>query len=223
MASAGYSCVVKYTGTAVAMSAEATTLSGGNTVAQITDATKRIIDPATAITVNDDASDLFDVDVVINYLFGKVTRTDSGAFTGPVVITGAYLPTYTFAEAHSFELNFARDLLDSTVFDASSRIVLRTPGLKDCSGSIGSFDNLQTDLDSGGTTIVPWTDFQAGTRRVIEITFPSAQIFRAFVRFSGVTENSSAEDLLQATLEFQATSAIGTDQTEGSAFGFSTD
>lgn len=219
MAVSGHTTVVKQTGTAVSMTTEATT-SLSSSVYQITDTTKRIIDPDTALSVIDNGGAVADADVTINYLFGKITK-NSGSFTGPVTITGAYLPTYAVAEAKGATINLERTLLDSTVMAAATANIERTVGLKSASGSINQLDNLRTDLDSGGTTIVPFTDFGAGTRRVLEVTLPSTLIFRAFVRFNGIDETVNVEDLLNTTLEWQSTTAIGTGQTEGSSFGFS--
>lgn len=220
MAEAGFTCALKQTGTAVAMTGEATTNTTGNTY-QVTNSAKRVLDPATAITVYDGATPIADANVTVDYLFGKVTLSSPPG--GAVTIDGAYLPTYAVAEPRAFELNFSKSIHESTVMAATTTAKARTPGLKDLSGSITSLDNLLTDLDSGGTTIVPFTDWQSGTRRVLEITFPSGQIFRAFVLFSGISEKDAVDGLLESTLNFEGNAATGTDQTEGSSFGFSTD
>jgi len=219
MAVAAFSCTVKQTGTAVSLSGEATTSLGGD-VYQITDTAKRIIDPDTAITVYDGATPIADTAVTVDYLFGKFTLSSTPA--GAVTVDGAYLPSFAVAEARSFELNFAKNVLDSTPMASTTSARTRTAGLKDLTGSIGSLDNLLTDLDSGGGTVVPFTDHQAGTRRVIEVTFPtSGQIFRAFVRFLDIGQSASFDGLLESTLNFEGSAATGTDQTEGSSFGFS--
>ena len=220
MTVAAFSCTVKQTGTAVALSGEATTALGGD-VFQVTDTAKRILDPDTAITVYDGATPLADTAVTVDYLFGKLTLASTPA--GAVTIDGAYLPSYAVAEARSFELNFGKALHDSTLMAAATTSRARTPGLKDLTGNVGSLDNLLTDLDSGGTTIVPFTDQQAGTVRVLEVTFPGAEIFRAFVLFEGISESTSFDALLESTLNFSGNARTGTDQTEGSSFAFSTD
>lgn|SRR5574343_6844 len=220
MANAACTCVVEQTGTSTSMTSEATTLSGGNTVAQITDASKRVLDPDTAITVTDNGSPVADDAYTVNYLFGKVTK-GSGSFTGPVTITANYLPRHSEAEVTGFEVNVSAELPESTTMSATTSAKSRTLALADAQGSIQGLDNLRTDLDAGGTTIVPFTDFTAGTRRVLSITFPGGEIFRAFVRFNEVGENMEVSDLLRATLSWVATAATGTDQTEGQAFAWS--
>jgi hypothetical protein len=216
MTVAAFACAVKQTGAAVALSGEATTSLGGD-VYQVTNTAKRILDPDTAITVYDGATPIADTAVTVDYLFGKVTLSSTPA--GTVTIDGAYLPSFAVAEARAFELSFTKELADSTLMASGTTSRARTALLKDCSGSISSLDNLLTDLDTG---VVPFTDQQAGTRRVLEITFPtSGQIFRAFVKFEGISQSASIDALLESTLNFQASAATGTDQTEGDSFGFS--
>lgn len=220
MAVAAHTTVIKQTGDSVVMTTEACT-SLSSTVYQITNTAKRIIDPDVALTVYDNGSPVADANVTIDYLFGKVTST-AGAFTGPVTITGAYLATWAVAEARGFELNFSAEMLESTVMAAATANRSRHMGLKDCSGTVSGLDAFNTDLDSGGTTVVPFTDWGAGTRRVLEITFPSSGvIFRAFVRFKEPKVNAAYDGQVEGTLAWEASAATGTDQTEASSFGFS--
>lgn len=219
MASAAFTSVIKQTGTAVAMVTEACTLVTSS-VYQVTSASKRIIDPDTALSVIDNGTPVVDTDITVDYLFGKFTKI-SGAFTGPVTVTAAYLPSYAVAEARGFEINCSANLLDTTLMAAATANRTRIAGLKDANGTLTGLDNLLTDLDSGGTTIVPFTDFAAGTRRVLEITFPSGQIFRAFALFESIKGAAEGDGLFQSTLSWKAVAATGVDQTEASCFGFS--
>lgn len=221
MASAACTCLIEQTGTAVSMTTEATT-SISSSKYQITDTSKRVIDPDTAVSVIDNGSGVADADVTINFLHGIVTKV-SGSFTGPVTITASYLPRYAVAEAKAFEIETSAEILDASVMATSTTAKTRVKGLADAKGTISQLDNLRTDLDSGGTTIVPFTDFTAGTRRVLSVAFPSGEIFRAFVRFENVKEGAEVASLLNSTLSWVATAAIGTDQTEGNAFAFGTD
>jgi hypothetical protein len=41
------------------------------------------------------------------------------------------------------------------------------------------------------------------------------------VKFEGISQSASIDALLESTLNFQASAATGTDQTEGDSFGFS--
>ena len=218
MAIAGYSCQLKQTGTAVAMTGEATTDLGGD-VYQITDTTKRIIDPDTAITVYDGATPIADGSVTVDYLFGKFTLASTPA--GAVTVDASYLPSYALAEVRSFEINATAELADSTPMASTTTVHARTMTLRDVSGTVTGLDPLTTDLDSGGTTIVPMTDLESGTRRVLEVTFPGGQIFRAFVRFESADVGAAFDGLVEGTLNWVCTGATGTDQTEGNGYGFS--
>ena len=219
MAKAAFSAVVKRTGAAVSMTGEATTSLAANEY-QITDTAKRILDPDTALSVIDNGTPQADADVTINYLFGKVKKV-SGNFTGPVTVDASYLPTFTEAEARSFEINCAREQIESTDFDVSTSHRTRQPGLRDVSGSVGSLDALQTDIDTGGGAVVLHTDWDAGTRRVLEILLGSSgAIFRAFVRFKEEKVGGAFDGLIESSYAWELDAATGTDQTEGSSFGF---
>jgi hypothetical protein len=193
-----------------------------STTAQITNQSKRIIDPDTAISVIDNGSGLADTDVTIDYLRGIVTKT-SGVWNGVVTITASYLPLYTVALARAFEINMTSDLLDVTDLADTSGCRVRTQGLADFSGTISQIDTLTTDLDSGGTTIVPFADMLAGTRRALYIYLSSGVDFRAFVKFSDMKDSGEVAGLLTSSVSWQAVSATGTDQTEGQAAAWSTD
>jgi hypothetical protein len=222
MASAAFTCVVKQSGTAVALTTEAMTLSGGSTIAQITNTAKRVLDPDTALSVIDNGVALADTAVTIDYLFGTVTKTAGGTFTGPVTLTGAYLPMFAEAEVRSFEINASADMLDVTVMASTTAEHARMSGLKEASGTVGGLDPMTTDLDSGGTTIVPLTDHQAGTRRVLEVTFPSGMIFRAFAKFEAIKVSAAVDGLVEGSLSWKSHAVTGVDQTEGSSFGLGT-
>jgi hypothetical protein len=82
------STTVKIGGTPTSFSNEACTKVTANTVYQITDATKRVLDPNTALTVEVDADggwrrgvrDRSASTYTVDYMFGKVTFTaDQGA------------------------------------------------------------------------------------------------------------------------------------------------
>ena len=103
-------------GTAVAMTAEACSLVSGTTY-QVTNAAKRIIDPATAVTVKDAGTPIAAANVTIDYLFGLFTPGQRPGWR--VTVDASYLPTTTIAEAKSVDLNVAVDLVDSTSFDSS--------------------------------------------------------------------------------------------------------
>ena len=220
MANAAYTCVLAVANNESAPSTGAATTMLAANEYQISIALRRIISPDTAIVVYDNAVAQADADVTINYLFGKIKKV-SGNFTGPVTIDYAYMPVVNFAEVRSFEINMSREVHDSTVMASATAVRAKTPGLKDASGTIGSLEPLTTDLSGGGVTISVFADWNAGTKRVLEVTFPSGLIWRAFVKFKDIPENASFDQLLESTINWELDACDGTDQTEGSSFGFS--
>src|SRR3990167_1578859 len=220
MATAAFTAVLKRTGTAVSMTGEACTLSGGDTIATVTDTTKRVLDPTVAITLYDNGTPVADTGFTVNYLFGTFTKA-AGSFTGPMTVDASYLPTFAEAEINSFEVNLQADLLESTTMAAATTTKARTTGLTSASGTLGGLDTLLTDLDTGGGTMYAHSDLTAGTRRAVEITFPGGQIFRSFVFYDSAKVAGEIGDLVKDNLSWQSTTVIGTDQTEGNSFGFS--
>src|SRR5688500_17472698 len=125
MTVAAYPTTIKAGGAAVAFTEEATTEVTANTVFQITDTSKRIIDPATTLLVEYDedgggagayeeaSHDEYSVD----YLFGTVTFHSALGASATVRVTGAYIPTTAIAQAKEFTLTTAADVLDKTPFN----------------------------------------------------------------------------------------------------------
>jgi hypothetical protein len=212
------------TGAAVAVTGEATSSLSAAWYQINTDA-RRIIDPDTAVTVYDNGVAQADSDMKINFLRGQVMKI-SGNFVGPVTLDYSYLPVFTVAEARSFEITFQRELLDVTVMQTSTGgsttpARARAAALRNVFGSIGSLDNLLTDIDSGGGTVVPFTDWGAGTRRVITLTLSgeTEANIKVFAKFKGIKQGMSVDSLLESTLEWELDAPTGTDQTEG-AYAF---
>lgn len=219
MAVAAHTSVLKTTGTPVAMTGEATT-SISSSVYQITDTSRRIISPASALQVYDNAVPVLDTDVTIDYLFGKITK-NSGSFTGPVTIDGVYIPSFAFAEVRAFEINCTNNLQETTVMAAATAERSRIAALKDCSGSMTGLDPLTTDLNPGPGTVKPREDWAGGGTTVFEVTFPGGVIFRSFVKFKDIADSANFDGLYESVLSWEANALTGVDQTEGSSFGFS--
>lgn len=138
---AGYVAKVMKSGTPTTLTAEATTLVSGKTY-QITAASKRILDRLTAVTVLDNAVDhTADVES-IDFLFGKVTFKSTYTVTGPVTITGKYLPTTQIAKAQGFTLNQTAAVLNTTDFitaQATAGVTAHDYGLKTVSLDLNGF------------------------------------------------------------------------------------
>lgn len=111
---AGYQVIIKKSGTPTAMTSEATTNTATD-IYQITSTTKRVIDPDTAVVVNDNGSPVSAANIeYIDYLNGIVKFISSYTATEPVTITGKYLPLTQLAKYRSFSLTQTTDAIDNT-------------------------------------------------------------------------------------------------------------
>lgn len=110
---AGYAVVIKATAAPIVMTDEACSLVSGKTY-QITSATKQLIDPGTAVVVEDNGVDQTANVLSIDYLFGTVTFKSTYTVTGPVTITGAYMPASQVCAMNKYTLNMQANAIDQT-------------------------------------------------------------------------------------------------------------
>lgn len=115
---AGYNAIIKKGGTPTAMTGEACSLVSTR-VYQITASAKRIISTTAALTVLDNGVD-HTVDVLsIDYLTGKITFKSTYTVTGPVTVTGTYLPMTAITNARSFTLTQTSAPVDQSSYDTA--------------------------------------------------------------------------------------------------------
>jgi len=110
---AGYMVTIKKAGVATTMTGEAMSLVSGKTY-KITAGAKNVIDRLTAPTVLDNGVDKTAEVLNIDYLFGQVTFKPSYTVTGPVTITGKYLPMATLAKYQKFTLTQSMDPINNS-------------------------------------------------------------------------------------------------------------
>lgn len=212
MTTAGYLTTVKVTGTSTAFTGAATTSLGSNRY-QITDTTKRILDPAAGITVRDGVTVLAATAYSVNYLFGIVTLNAAPA--GAVTVDGSYLPTLAVAEARSCSVNPTRAELDSGIFGEDySKFEL---GKKTADGSL---EQLQLfDVDFGGG--VTWQTLQNGsTPKLLEVGLGGSRFFRAWVLLPGLSAEAPADGLVTGTVNFKSVVQYAAGRSERVSFGF---
>lgn len=159
---AGYTAVVKMSGTSTTFTGEATTLVSGTTY-QITNTAKRIWNPGVALTVLDGVTPV--VPTAIDYLFGKVTLPAPPG--GAVTVAGAYYPTYELANGREWTANMTHDLIDTTPFKTTDPYRQRTHGLISASGDITLYNSGVIDIhgtDISAITFVggAFNDMSAG-------------------------------------------------------------
>lgn len=110
---AGYMVVIKQGGTPTTMTAEAMSLVSGKTY-KITNATKQLIDRNTAVIVYDNAVDHTADVLSIDYLFGRVTFKSAYTPTGPITITGKYVPLVELAKYQKFTLTQSMEAINNS-------------------------------------------------------------------------------------------------------------
>jgi hypothetical protein len=122
---AGYQASLKLGGTPVDMTNEEVTSIGGEGeyVYRITDATKRVLDPATAVVVYHGATPYNSADILsIDYVLGVVT-VDPNAYTeGTHTVSAKYVPLFAVAQGTAVEVvPPQRVMAESTIFGDAAR------------------------------------------------------------------------------------------------------
>jgi hypothetical protein len=133
---AGLETVIKISGAATTMTAEATTTSDNQSY-QVSNAIKQVFDRDTPPTVNDDGSPTAEA-YTVNYLNGTIAFDSVDAGRGPITVDGKYLPMTVAAYAHSMSDNETCSMLDKTPFGATR--IKRKAGLLAKSGTLNQFN-----------------------------------------------------------------------------------
>lgn len=153
-ATAGKLVRLKLSGAAVAFVTEACTDSGDGKTYQITNATKRVWDPAASISVFYNAILKPASTYTLNRLTGQITFASApGALA--VTVTGSYLPMTTVAEGRSFGFSAKATALEDVVFGDTD--ITRTQIQRMASGSIGMYwvdDAFDAAFVAGGQLVV---------------------------------------------------------------------
>jgi len=209
MAIAGHSITLERVSASTSMSAEATTLSGGNTIAQVTDTARRLLDPTVAMTVLDNG--IAATNIRIDPLFGRIIKT-TGAFTGPVTISANYYPRVEESEPISFSADCVTELIDTSLLGEQDRR-RAVAGLQTASGEV-------VTLDTGSTWLA--TDFDSGVLRALSVDFGNGVIFRALVKLRELARSVATDGRFELTYSWEAAGGKVTGQTIGNnTFGWS--
>ena len=192
----GYVATLKKGGTPTAMTGEATTLVSGKTY-KITAGTKQVISYASAITVLDNAVDhTADVES-IDYLAGTVTFKSAYTVTGPVTITGSYIPMTTIAKCKGYNLTQNAGEIDTTDFEtaqANSGHRTYDPGLRrvalELTGIYAAANGWQAALDGRSLIYV-----EIGPDGV-----PANTCFRGFFKPSRRAQQGNVGELEEETI-----------------------
>jgi hypothetical protein len=216
MAQAGYNTVINVTGTSTAFTTEAFT--GATTTWQITSTSTRIWDPTVTPSFFDNAVPILAADISsIDFLFGRVVFT--GSKTGPITATGSYLPVWPVAEAKEFSAQMSRTILDTTVFTVSDTWKTKKAGLKEASGTISSLDDLNTDIDTGGTSRKLFDVLLNATGLVLDIQpGGSGNKWRYYILLDKEDLKAAVDDLVNSEISWQLNPQTAT---RGDAVSFS--
>lgn len=216
MAIAAYANTVKVAGASVAMTGEACSLVATKTY-RVTNSAKRVLDPATAITVKDGGVTVAATNYTVNHLFGIVTFGASYTVTGAVTLDAAYLPTLTFAEVREFSLSVQGSLADSTTLD-SAGYVAKALTLKDFTASVTSLQSALYDNDPGAGSRIVADLAAAGTPVLIEAG-AGGYLFRGWAVIESYEEKGSLEGLLELSISLTGT-AVATAAGGSVSFGW---
>ena len=196
-----------------AFAAAASTLVSGTTY-QINAAAKRIIDPATALTVLDAA--VADAASGADFLFGKATLSEAPG--GAVTMTGSYLPLLNVALVKSFALK-----VSATVHEISSinggAAKTRLTGLQDASLALETTAQRYDDLDSGGgvLTIDGAAVALYGTAMLVTILpYTGANYFKGWFMLEALESKGPVDGLLSLSMTLSGhvrTGTVGTGST----------
>lgn len=114
----GYACTIKKTGTSTAMSAEPMSLVSGKTY-KVTNVAKNVFNRSIALTFLDNAVAVDESDIEsIDYLFGRVTFASGYTVTGPVTVTGEYLPLAVIGKFQELSLTQTAESNDDSYYSA---------------------------------------------------------------------------------------------------------
>ncbi len=197
---AGYNAVIKQSGTPTSMAAEACSLVSGKTY-QVTSTTKRVLSWADALTVLDNAVDHTADVVSIDYLTGKVTFAAGYTVTGPVTLTGYYVPMTQIAKGRSFNLRQSVAQVDTTGYDVAQS-----------NGGFRTFDEglRSVSLELGGifSASAAW-QAKALTRGIVYVEVdldasdPLKNVFRGFFKVMNNSQSGSQGDVETQTVQLQ--------------------
>lgn len=197
---AGYLAKLLKPGVSTAMTDEATTLVSGKTY-RITNATKRVINRAIAVVVEDNAVDhTADVES-INFLFGEVTFKAAYTPTGPITITGEYFPLVTLSKYTGYTLNMTADAIrdsDMPALQLNNGYHTHRPGLKmvniELPNVFNGSDDWPSALDDRGEYVIEINPDGTGV---------NGSFARGFFRLMSARQSGNVGALEEENLRFE--------------------
>lgn len=214
MATPGYKAEIKITGGALATVNEAFTMLAGDITYEVTNASKRVIDWTTALTVqrstDGGATWVTVTNYTPNYLFGKLTFSVANPVGSLIRASYNYLPLYTFAEGRDVSFDVSAVELDTTVFGDTD--THRIHGLFDLSGSITGLSLLNVELDGAGGAEKTLAEL-LNDREFVVLTYKpdngGSFEMRAVVMFGSEALTQAVDGLAESTVSFMGVAPKG--------------
>ena len=206
MSSAGYNAKLYRSGTSTSMTAEATTLVTGKTY-RITNAAKRMLDPGSAVTVDDGGVPIASVNIEsIDYLHGIIVLDAGYTPGGAITVDANYLPLSQIADVYTSSVSTSVTMLDDTVYEDTG--VSRKAGLKDISGSFSAYDEGATALSGllEAGTVLYLTLMQTGSA--------SVEHLRARVLLESEDASAAVDGLVESMYNFVGASVLSVEGRE---------
>lgn len=209
MASAqvAYKAKLSASGTSTAMTAQACAQVGVTKTWQISNSSKRVLDPSVARTWKDGGSAIAAANIQSeDLLFGTVTFISSFTPGGAVTVDANYLPITALASVKSMTLEQTVDMPDATLLN-SSGYKARIPTLTDAKGDLQMLSDFQDDIDPSGTTTTLYGLLTSRTPLLLELDEKGTgvEVFRAWVLIGDEKVAFDPKDLTQGSLSWQAT------------------
>lgn len=98
--------------------AEATTANSDRTVYQITDVTKRYLDPRASVTVYVDGDPVAPIQYTLAYAGGKIFFNDPQDEGAVVTVSGSSISCSEFLGCHAWNLDVSTDMIETPRFQA---------------------------------------------------------------------------------------------------------
>lgn len=199
---AAYGASVKKSGTSTSFTDEAMSNTAGNTW-QIDDGDKQVWDRDTVPAFEDNAVAIDSADISsIDYLYGRVTFT--GVKTGPITVSGDYMPMAEVAGAKEVSLTRTSAIYTDTD-TGNAGYHTKIAGLHDVAVTLSRWD----DVTHAFTDIV-----NARTPVVIEIAPTSSKSYRGWFVAESSGQSLDLNSLIEESISFQ----LDGDDTTGKTF-----
>lgn len=189
------------------MTDEPMTRRVGTQVCFTTDAAKTIWSPlaADAVVIEDNGVVVDPENYVVKHLGGQVEFIDTYTITGPVTVTGKYLPLLPLATARAATFNMMRISIDVSVLGQD--YVDRIPGRGDCNGTCECLEDGGYDHDPGAG-LARFEEIVAAGLPILFEYKPnpdSSRVARAWALFEGHEVTSELDSPTTAALAWNGT------------------